>query len=270
MKKIFWLTVAFAWLLVPVMGQNRIVSLAPSLTQNLYFLGLEDKIAGVTSYCEIAKADKKEIVATAIKVNHEKVVLQKPDLVIATGMTNPETISLLRKFGIRVEVFPKVHSFEEICAQFLLLGELTGRQEQARQIVGDARERVQALRRPYVAGKGPKIFFQIGAKPLYTVIPNTFMDDYITFVGGVNVVQGVSNPAVTRESVVVSNPDVIIIVTMGIVGDEEKGVWESYRSLNATRQKKIFIIDSDKACTPTPITFVQTLEEIIGLIYGQK
>ena len=56
---------------------------------------------------------------------------------------------------------------------------------------------------------------------------------------------------------------------MGIVGNEEKNVWESYSTLNAARNKKIFIIDSNDACTPTPVTFVKTLERVINLIYSK-
>jgi iron complex transport system substrate-binding protein len=53
---------------------------------------------------------------------------------------------------------------------------------------------------------------------------------------------------------------------MGIVCSEEKKVWQSYREMSAAKNKKIFIIDSDLACTPTPVTFVRTLEEVIKLM----
>lgn len=254
------------------MAQNpmRIVSLAPSLTQNLYFLGVENQVVGVTSYCEIAKNDNKEQVASAIKVNIEKVVAMKPDLVVTTALTEPETIAMLRKFGLKVEVFGKVHSFDEICEQFLNLGILVNRKKEAESIVGQTILKVEKLRRSVTNAIAPRIFFQIGAKPIFTVVSETFMDDYIRFAGGVNIAADIKNPSMTRESVVVRNPDVIIIVTMGMLGDEEKKVWESYKNLNAVKNKKVFIIDADKACTPTPLTFAESLEEIIRLIYATK
>src|SRR5690554_7340835 len=75
----------------------RIVSLAPSLTKSIYYMGAAGQLVGRTSYCFIADADDKEVVASAVSVNIEKVLTLKPDLVLATGITNPETIALLQR-----------------------------------------------------------------------------------------------------------------------------------------------------------------------------
>lgn len=249
---------------------TRIVSLAQSLTQNIYFLEAQDMLVGCTSFCKEAVADKKDIVASAIMVNVEQVVLHKPDLVVATELTNPETIELLRKFKLRVEVFPKVHSFDEICKQFVELGCMIGREQKALDIAKKAKDRVSAIAQMASAkGEKPRIFFQLGTKPLFAVIPNTFMDDYITLMGGKNIAHDFTMPSVTRESVIARNPDIIIIVSMGIAGDEEMQAWKSFKTLNASKSNRIFFIDSDMACTPTPISFVQTLETLIGLAYNQ-
>jgi ABC-type Fe3+-hydroxamate transport system substrate-binding protein len=246
---------------------KRIVSLAPSLTKNLQYLESEDRLVGCTSYCQTSS--KVEVVASALKVNIEKVVTMKPDLVIATTITNTETIEVLRKFGIRVEVFPRANSFDDICTQFLSLGEIIGKEDQALKVVGDCKKRVDELKKTVKSTQKLKIFLQIGADPLYTVIPNTFMADYITYAGAQNIASDLTIGSITRESVLLRNPDVIFIVTMGIVGEDEKATWEKIKELNATKNKKIFIIDSDKACTPTPFTFVETLETIINLTYGK-
>lgn len=83
---------------------KRIVTLAPSFTQSIYYLGAQDNLVGCTSYCDVAKDDNKEIVASAIKANIEKIISLKPDLVLASGLTNPKDTELLRKMGIKVEV----------------------------------------------------------------------------------------------------------------------------------------------------------------------
>jgi iron complex transport system substrate-binding protein len=57
---------------------------------------------------------------------------------------------------------------------------------------------------------------------------------------------------------------------MGIAGDQEKQTWESYKELKAARNNKIFIIDSEMACTPTVLTFTKSLEVMVNLIYGGK
>lgn len=254
-----------------VSGQNpaRIVSLAPSLTKNVYFLEQQHKLVGCTSYCDTAVADGKEVVASAVKVNIEKVVSLKPDLVITTTMTNPETLDMLRKFNIKVETFPTAKSFDEICSQTIRLGQIIGAEDIAKRVVDNSKTRIKNLIINTKKGKSPNIFFQIGAKPLFTVIPGTFMNDYILLAGGKNIVTNTKTGSITREAVIASNPDVIFVVTMGIVGEEEKRVWENCSTINAAKNKKVFIIDSNDSCTPTPVTFVKTLEQIIGLIYSK-
>lgn len=254
-----------------VFGQTpvRIVSLAPSLTKNVYFLEQQNKLVGCTSYCDTAVADGKEVVASAVKVNIEKVVSLKPDLVITTTMTDPETLNMLRKFNIRVETFATAKSFDEICKQTIRLGQIIGAESIAKRVVDDSQTKIKNLTINIKKDKLPKIFFQIGAKPLFTVIPGTFMNDYIVFAGGKNIVTNTKTGSITREAVIASNPDVIFVVTMGIVGEEEKKIWESYSTINAAKNKKVFIIDSNDSCTPTPVTFVKTLERIIDLIYSK-
>jgi iron complex transport system substrate-binding protein len=248
-------------------GIRRIVSLAPSLTKNVQYLQAENLLAGCTSYCKTNR--KVEVVASAVRVNLEKVVALKPDLVIATTITATETITTLRKFGIKVQVYPTARSFNEICDQFLDLGKQLGREKLARSIVERSRRQVKQLQHSAQTGKKPKLFLQIGANPLYTVFPNTFMDDYIRFAGAKNIASDLKAGTITRESVLLRNPDVIFIVTMGIVGEDEKKSWEKLKEISAAKNRKIFIIDSHKACTPTPITFVEMLKTIIHLTYGK-
>lgn len=267
-KKLLLTLYICLWATLSAVAQNhgRIVSLAPSLTQSLYYLDAQEKIIGVTSYCTVAKDDQKEIVASAVKANLEKVVSLKPDLVIVSGFTNPKDIETLRKFNIQVEVFQSPKSFDEICAQFTRLGKLIGNSAKAEQIVAESRRKIAAIAAKPKWKKQPKMFFQIGANPLFTVVPNTFMDDYMKLLGARNIAQNLTRGTVGREFVIAGNPDYIFIVTMGIVGDEEKAVWSKYRNLAAARKKQIFIIESDIACQPTPITFAQTMEIIDKLV----
>jgi iron complex transport system substrate-binding protein len=252
----------------PVFGQTyqRIVSLAPSLTMNLYYLDSQDKLVGCTSYCEIAKPDNKPVVATAVKANIERILSLEPDLVLATSITSLETVTMLKKFGIRVEVFPTSKSFDEICDQFLLIRYLIGKSTLAESIIKETKHKVLQIQKGSNYNDPKKIFMQIGAKPLFVVIPNTFMDDYIRFVNGNNLAFDMTRGTITRESVVARNPDIIIIVTMGIIGEEEREIWKGFQGLNASKHDNIFIIDSNLACTPTPVSFLNTLELINNLI----
>lgn len=256
---LFLTALLFGCILLYAAPAKRIISLSPSLTKCLQYLGDESELVGCTSYCKTTRPIT--VVATAIKVNVEKVVSLKPDLVVTSSMTPPETLATLKKVGINIVVFPMPHSFDEICSQFLQLGKLVDRETSARKVLATARQKVNSLKADRHAVK--KIFIQLGANPLFTVIPNTFMNDYITFAGAKNIADGMTSGTITREAVLVRNPDVIFIVTMGMLGLEEQKQWETFPNLAATRHKKVFIIDSDKACTPTPVTFAETLEVIV-------
>ncbi|OJU37310.1 MAG: hypothetical protein BGN96_04005 [Bacteroidales bacterium 45-6] len=259
-NKLFILFVAVfsCWLGLVPLSAKRIVSLTPSLTKNLQYLGVENELVGCTSYCKTSR--KVPVVASAVKVNVEKVVAMKPDLVITSTLTQPETVAALKKMGVNIVVFPMAHSFNDICTQFLQLGKLVGKEAQAQKVLGDINRKIAKLKAGYTSKK--RVFIQLGANPLFAVIPNTFMNDYIVFAGAKNITEGMTSGSITREAVLTRNPEAIFIVTMGVFADQEKKEWQRYSNLAAVKNKKIFIVDSDKACTPTPVTFAETLELI--------
>ena len=272
MKRISLFLICFLLVTTNLFAQQaqRIISLVPSITKELYLLGQQHRIVGRTSYCEIAENDRIPVVASSISLNLEQAVSLKPDLIIASSLISPETIESLKKLGIRTELFSYPKSFSEICSQFIRLGELTGARETANQIVVQAETRLQELQKKVPQNARPKMFLQIGAKPLFCAVPDTFMDDFIRLAGGVNIASDLKSGSITREAVLTRNPDVIFIVTMGITAVEEKQTWEKYKALNATRNQQIFILDADKTCSPTPLHFTEALEEMIDLAYGLK
>lgn len=247
---------------------TRIISLTPSITKELESLNMAGNIVGATSYCDISATNKELIIGTATEVNIEKVLLLNPDIVFASGLTKENTIIALKKNGITVHRFNKMQSFDDICKHFIELGKLVGKADLAQSIVDKSNKKVDSLRNSVpIHSDSLTVFFQIGAKPIFTVIPNTFMNDYISFAGCKNLASNITKGTITRESVLLRNPDIIFIVTMGIVGDDENNIWKGYTDLNATKNKKIFIIDSSIASTPTVLSFTETLEQVINNIY---
>lgn len=247
---------------------KRIISLAPSLTKNLYLLEAEDLLVGCTNYCLLQSETDAEVVASAIQVNYEKAVMLKPDLVITTNLTKTKTIDIFKKLNVEVLVFKNPTSFSEICEQFVLLGEKVGKKELAELIIEDAKKKMEIIKQKVPAGSHKQnIFMQIGAKPLFAVVPKTFMNDFIEFSSTVNIFSDLSMGSVNRETILVRNPDIIVVVLMGTMGTEEKNRWEEFENLNAVKKRQVFTMDADNACSPTPLSFVDALEELIGLIY---
>lgn len=246
---------------------QRIISLGPSITEQLYLLEAQDKLIGCTIYCRRPQEAKtKEKVGTVVEVNLEKIVSLKPDLVIATPLTNPKAIEKLRNLGIKVLVFSSPKNFIELCKQFLELGKLVDKEKAAEDLIRQAENKVAAIKRNVENLPKPKVFIQVGAKPLVTVTKDSFVNDFIEFAGGMNIASNAKIGLYSREEVLMKNPDVIIIVTMGIAGEKEQEIWKKYSALEAVKNNRIYIIDSDKVCSPTPISFVQTLEELVDIL----
>ncbi len=244
---------------------KRIISLVPSVTEALFDLGAGDRVVGDTTYCKRPiEAQKKEKVGTAVSVNVEKVLNLNPDIVFASTLIHPDEKKKLIDLGINIVTLEYPKSFEEICAQFLKLGNMIGEADRADKIVRKAKKDVNAVKERYldIGSIHPRVFVQIGAKPLVTVNKNAFINDFILFAGGINVTENIKNIKYSREQVLVDNPDIIITVTMGINGDGEKKVWQRYKSLNAVKNNRVYVMDADLFCSPTPITFAKTLEKV--------
>lgn len=249
---------------------KRIVSLAPSITEELYLLKVENSLMGNTTYCVTPPPAKhKEKIGAITKVDLEKIVGLKPDLVLATSLTSPKTIQKLMDIGIEVKVFPAPKSFESLCGQFLELGKAVGKEAAAKEIVAAAEEKVEAIKAATAALGKPKVFIEIGTKPLFTANRDYFINDFVGLGGGTNIAEGSKIGTYSREEVLRQNADVILIVTMGLAGEKEKETWQEFKALNAVKHDRIHVIDSRRICSPTPVTFVETLEEITALLHPE-
>ena len=93
------------------------------------------------------------------------------------------------------------------------------------------------------------------------------MNDFIIFSGTENIFSDLTMGSVNRETIFVRNPDIIVVVLMGTMSKEEKNRWEEYENLSAVQKNQVYMMDADNACSPTPLSFVTALEELIGLIY---
>lgn len=248
---------------------QRIISLGPSITEGIYLLGAQDKLKGVTVFCRLHDARKIDKIGTVVEINLEKVISLNPDLVLATSFTEIDTIERLRTLKINVVVFPTPKSFNHLNEQFIKLGRLVGKGRLSQEIVNKAKNKVENIKMAAQGLPRQKVFMQVGARPLFTVTDDSFVNDFIEFAGGVNIAADSLTGLYSREIVLMKNPDVIIIITMGIVGEEEKIVWQRFATLNAAKNNRIYIIDSYKIGSPTPEVFASTLYEIFEILHPE-
>ncbi len=252
---------------------QRIISLGPLNTENIYLLGAEDRLVANTSYCVRPEAAKeKEKIGSVMQVSIEKILSLKPDLVLATGLTQPQQLNKLRELGIRVEQVKQPVSFSAICQEFLRLGRLLGLEERAERIVNEAKRKVTTISSRVSSLPTKKVFLQVGTQPLFGSVPGSFTHDFIRLAGGSNILQDQKNGTTSYEKVVVDNPDVIIIAIMGTesgIAAREKKKWQRFGTIRAVQQGQVHVINPDLVCSPSPLTFATTLVLISGLIHPE-
>jgi ABC-type Fe3+-hydroxamate transport system substrate-binding protein len=250
---------------------QRIVSLVPNVTEELYLLGVQDRIVGVTVYCQRPpQAQSKERVGAVVEVNVEKILSLRPDLVIASPLTDQKQIKKLRDLGVRIEIFKAPQNFEGLCTGFLRLAQLVGRGQEAREIIARA-EGELAISKGKVEGLSrPRVFVQIGEKPLVVAGGDSFIDDVVSCAGGINIAHEVKTSVYSREEVVRRNPDIILIAKMGMAGEREKAAWVRYETIRAVQDDRIYTVDPYRFCSPTPLSFVESVKELVRLFHGSQ
>jgi iron complex transport system substrate-binding protein len=238
------------------------------VTKQLYLLGVEDRLIANTIYCTTPpEAKNKEKIGSVIRADLEKIISLKPDLVIATSLSNPEQLEKLRDLGIKVLKIPAARSFRQLCQHFIKIGKEVGKEKEAKKIIKEVKKEIANIyKNTKHLPKKPKVIVQIGADPLYVVPKDSFINDFIKFAGGINIGPDGKSGLYSREKVLYDNPEVIIIVTMGIVAEKEKAAWQHYKTIDAVKNGKIYIIEADKICSPTPISFVETLKELVKIL----
>ncbi|MHB8111796.1 MAG: ABC transporter substrate-binding protein [Syntrophorhabdaceae bacterium] len=249
----------------------RIVSLSPAVTESLYLLGLKENIVGVTQYCNNPpEARAKERIGTVMEPDLEKIVKLRPDLILAMGLTDQKSITKLRNLGFTVMTYAIPDTFSGICDVFLAIGEASGRPVKARRIVENARARVFAVQKITSRLDKPRVLIQLGAKPFFVATRDFFMNDYLDLGGAINVFRDAPSGSVGREEAIIRNPDVIFIVTMGLESEGEMQAWKRYASVGAVKKGRIYSLNSDDVCSPTPASFADALKKIAAFLHPQE
>lgn len=242
----------------------RIVSLVPSLTQELYDLEMSPHLVGCTSFCTQAIIDSVEVVSSSTKPGIERILALSPSLVLTSDLIDNGELSVLTAAGIRVEQFPTPRTFREVCSEFVRLADILECRPKAEAIVRLCEQRVEKVQQKAVILRShkPRSLMQIGTDPLWVVIDGMYMCDYINYMSCTNIAANLSGGAISPEFVLAENPESIFVVSMGNVAQEEVKRWYSYPSLPAVQKNAIYQLDATKACQPTPLNFVETLEEM--------
>ncbi len=220
-------------------GIERVVSLAPNFTEILLYLGLGDRIAGVTVFCagvdpEVAR------VGSFLEPDFERILSLRPDLVLAfRGNEQAPLFQGLARHGLRVEVFAG-ESIDDLRATVSGLGAMFDAEARAAEFI----ERLDAALAAAAPGPAaPRVLFVVDHRPLYVAGGGSFVDAMLAAAGAANLFHDRSEPwlPVELEEVVARDPDVIIDVTLPPDADAAGEPWGRFRShLRAVRAGRVW------------------------------
>jgi len=250
---------------------KRIVALAPSITETLYFLGLGERVVGVTRFSAYPpEAARKPRVGSYVDLNPEQIIGLSPDLVIGTADGNPPAvIRLLERAGIPVFVL-NPRNIRQVIETLVSVGALCGVRDRALVVADKLTRRIDAIVAKTAGRDKPLVFLQVNLKPIMAANGSTFLNDLIRLAGGVNMTRDepVTYPRIGLEAVIRGRPEVILISSMDRNGAFEaaKRQWLKWTSIPAVRHGRVHLVDSDLTDRPSP-RIVRGLEILARYIH---
>jgi iron complex transport system substrate-binding protein len=191
---------------------QRIVSLAPSLTETVYALGFQDHLVGDTDYCDYPPdAQKKTKVGGGINPSLEVIAALHPDLVLVTKSFNRlETVHALDGLGIS-SYATDPHTLEEIIASSKRLSDVLGVPEAGASVAADMQRHLVDLQKRLGALPPKRVLFVVWTQPLISVGKDTFIADALRHAGAVSIVDAEQAwPQVSLEEVARLQPDFLV------------------------------------------------------------
>lgn len=225
---------------------TKIISLAPSHTEILFALGLDDEIIGVTPYCVYPeKATTKENVGDAFNINIEKILELEPDLFIQYGPGKEDVNNKLSSSGIVVLSYAP-ESIEEVINLINEIGRATNKIAEAEAVTQDMISKKDYILETVKEANKPKVFFEVWDEPLQTAGPGSFLDELINLAGGDNIAKDAQGAYAQfdLEQLIERNPDIYITSK-----DVETKTVESIKAragfdeINAIKNDRIYILD---------------------------
>lgn len=225
---------------------QRVIAMAPHVTELLYAAGGGDKIVGAVTYSDYPEAAKKlPRVGDNRQVDMERIIAMKPDLIVIWMHGSSERqIETLRQLNI-----PMFHSeptkLDGIADNVQRLGQLMGTESVAQPAAAEIRQRFAALAKQYSNRPPVRMFYQVWDKPLYTLNGVSIVSDAMRLCGGVNIFADlkVTAPVVSNEAVLQADPEAIF-------GTSEKNyggvsLWRPYTTMKAVRNDNLFTLDGE-------------------------
>ncbi len=248
---------------------DRIVTLAPNLTEFVFKLECGQKLIGNTTYCNYPDSAKSiEKVGDMLTIDYEKLVALNPDLIFVTIEGNTkETFDKLNKFGLKVFV-SNPRDYDGIKKSFMDFAKILGKEKLAEDIITDWDERISIVRNGSERVDSINGMFMVSLKPIMLAGKNTFVNEYLNLCGIKNIAADVNinYPLFSREELLKRNPEVVFH-TMNQYKETDLFLeaYPEWKEIKAARTKNFIWMDPDLYFRPGP-RFVEAVEKMSEIV----
>ncbi|MBP3886569.1 MAG: ABC transporter substrate-binding protein [Cellulosilyticum sp.] len=224
---------------------ERLISVAPNITEMVYALDAQDKLVGRTDYCTYPEqVAEVESIGAIFPPDIEKIISLEPDLLITSAHFDEESAARLESAGIKVMSLYEEFDVEGVYTMLKTLGVVLNRQEEAQAIIDEMKATIKIVQTKVEGLEKPTVYYVVsyGESGDFSAPENSFVGGLINLAGGKNIVPASDSWFYTLEALLEADPEIIIV---------RKGEKESfmtapgYSELTAVKEGKVYEIDSD-------------------------
>ncbi len=250
---------------------ERIIALSPHSVEQLFSLGVGDKIIGTVQYADYPEQAKQiKRIGDAMTINFEEVFALKPDLVVAWGKgTSQASIEKLKRLNIPVFLSGS-STLKDISTSLRRLGKLTGREAKATDLINELESKLQQYSNAAnsISKKKLKVFVQVWGSPLRTIGGGHMVDELIQTCGGQNIYvdQQQASPVVSIESLLQRDPEMIVLNNKkGGFSGRLSELIKPWMNIKAVKRNNICKVDFDTLLRPT-MRVLKAVDVLCGCI----
>jgi cobalamin transport system substrate-binding protein len=253
-------------------GAQRIVSLAPSVTETLFAIGAGAQVVGVSQYCDYPPAARKlPRVGTFLTPNIEAIAALRPTVVVGPLTSSDlREMRALRAMGITTVAVGGDNSIAQIERSIQQIGNQTGRAGAARRLLAEIRLRMRSTQERLNGKPVRSVLMVVGHQPMVAVGRGTYLDELLALARGANIADASAQawPRLSLEYIIASRPDVILDGQMGTDPSTPDSFWLKYPSIPAVKNHRVYGYPEDPTLHPGP-RIGSTLEILARLIHPE-
>ena len=241
------------FILLPAFGNEkpRIISTCPGVTEIIFYLGIEDKLVGISNHCDYPEQIKNYTKCAGMSLDIEKIISLKPDYVIMMkGFRNGEE-EILKSSGIKV-IALNMSDINGIVTSIKILGKKFSSEKKAKEFETELYKLEKEINRKCCLVKRPEVYIETWGNPLMTVGNESFISDLIEISGGRNIFSHIksANIQISSEELISRNPEIIIVAYPEKI--ETIKSREYLKTVSALKNNKVFKIHPDFMVRPGP------------------